>query len=89
MAYQPGQYIACSFMIMNGTSNTLLSVLMPTMMLKSIHRNKCWVPFQHILCCISAPEVEDISARQHRLSLRDYDRIVRIYEQSQKNDRLQ
>ena len=60
---------------MRRTDNTRLS--WPT------RPDKCWVPFQHILCSIASPEVEGTSARQYKLSKRDYDCIVRIYEQSE------
>ena len=102
VAYQPGQYVACTYdnewhighIIERSDANNDVEI---NFMRRSdnkrmswpTRRDKCWVPFQHILCSISAPEVEGISARQYKLSLHDYDRIVRIYERSQKNDRLQ
>ena len=96
VVYTPGPYVACKYddewhighiiersdangdvqiNFMRRTENTRLS--WPT------RPDKCWVPFQHILSIVAAPEVEGTSARQYKLSKRDYDCIVRIYEQSE------
>jgi len=38
-------------------------------------RNQCWVPFQDILCVISAPELQGHGGLQYKLSSTDYDGI--------------
>ena len=40
---------------------------------KSDKRRACWVPFQNIICCISAPEPQGQSARFYiyRLATKD------------------
>jgi len=40
--------------------------------------DRCWVPFQHILCRVDVPLVKVTSARQYKLSQQDYNRVVTL-----------
>ena len=92
-AYQPGQYVACTYdnvwhighIIERSDANNDVKINFMRRTDKRLswptRPDKCWVPFQHILCSIAAPEVEGTSARQYKLSQHDYDRIILIYEQ--------
>ena len=37
----------------------------------SVRKNACWVPFQNIVCLVSAPELQGQSARFYRLAAED------------------
>lgn len=41
----------------------------------------CWVPFQHVVCCIDVPEIYGRSARQYKLAEKDYDKIIALLPQ--------
>ena len=38
----------------------------------------CWVPFQHIICCVSAPGIYGRSARQYKLEQKDHENILSL-----------
>ena len=91
-AYQPGQYVACIYdnewhignIVERSDSNR--DVLINFMQRKEQirlswpqHEDKCWVPFQHILCTISVPLVDGLSARQYMLAKQDYDNIIHLF----------
>ena len=40
------------------------------------HDNQCWVPFQHILCTVTAPQLQGRSGWQYSLEKEDYGKIV-------------
>jgi hypothetical protein len=91
-AYQPGQYVACTYdsewhignIVERSDSNS--DVLINFMQRKDQnrlswpqHEDKCWVPFQHILCTIGVPLADGISARQYRIAMQDYTNIMYLY----------
>ena len=41
-------------------------------------KNECWIPFQNIVCLISAPELKGQSARLYKLSEQDTAQIKSI-----------
>ncbi len=46
-------------------------------------RDRCWVPLQHVLCLISAPELQGQSARFYKLSPSDDNRIQQSFSKFQ------
>lgn len=94
--YQPGRYVACTYdnewLIGNIVERSDLNkdLLIDFMQRKEATRllwplktDRCWVPFQHILCTIDVPLVEGSSARQYKLAQQDHDRIITLYNHSQ------
>jgi hypothetical protein len=92
VAYQPGRYVACTYdnewLIGNiversYSNNDLLINFMQrkeqTRLLWPRKADRCWVPFQHILCTVDVPLVEGSSARQYKLCQQDYDRIITLF----------
>lgn len=92
--YQPGRYVACTYdnewlignVVERSDSNN--DALINFMQRKEQTRlfwprkaDRCWVPFQHILCTVDVPLVEGSSARQYKLSQADYDRVIALYDQ--------
>jgi len=51
-----------------------------TRLLWARHTDRCWVPFQHILCTVDVPLVVGTSPRQYKLSQQDYSRVVTLYD---------
>ena len=83
---QPGQYVACMYdtlwyvgcitehseehndvlvNFMKHSNSELLSQPFAS------RQDKCWVPYQHIVCLVSAPELQGHSARFYKLKLED------------------
>jgi hypothetical protein len=94
--YQPGRYVACTYddewLIGNiversDLDNDLLVNFMQrkeeTRLLWPRKADRCWVPFQHMLCTVDVPLVEGSSARQYKLAQHDYERIIALYNHSQ------
>jgi len=92
ISYQPGQYVACIYdadwhignIVDRSDSNH--DVLVNFMLQKDNKRfawpsreDRCWIPFLHVLCNISSPEVEGASARQYKICEKDYDRVVYLF----------
>ena len=88
--YQPGQYIACTYDnewyigIIMGHSEEQNDVYVRFMTrAKNSNalswsedtRNECWVPFQDIICVVSAPEMQGHGGRQNRLTNKDVKNI--------------
>ena len=90
--FQPGKYIACIYdqqwhigiimkrseeendvyvKFMKRNSNDVLSWPQNT-------NDECWIPFQNVLCFISAPEPQGHSGRNYRISSSDKDLILSI-----------
>jgi len=91
-AYQPGLYIACVYDSDWHIGNIVerleanQDLLINFMQRKGnkglawpLREDKCWVPFMHVLCTVSVPQVEGASARQYRISDNDYDHIVHTF----------
>lgn len=87
-AYQPGQYVACvydsNWYLGNiiERSDTNHDVLVNFMQKQEsnrlswpLHQDSCWIPFLHILCMVSVPEMVSASARQYQISDNEYERI--------------
>ena len=88
--YQPGQYIACTYDnewyigIIMGHSEEQNDVYVRFMTRaknsnalswsEDTH-NECWVPFQDIICVVSAPEMQGHGGRQYRLTNKDVKNI--------------
>ena len=83
---QPGQYIACMYdrqwyiscitehseehsdILVNFTKHSSTGLLSwPS----ASRQDKCWVPYQHIICLASASELQGHSARFYKLKLED------------------
>ena len=90
--YQPGRFVACTYDNLWHIGNIAersdanRDLLINFMKRKEDTRlswprkaDKCWVPFLHMLCTVDVPMVEGTSARQYRLSARDFDRVVALY----------
>lgn len=87
--YQPGQYIACMYdnewFVANIVERSDEQEDVFVKFMKRVNttlswpaesrQHSCWVPFQHIICQINAPEIQGHSARQYRLSTADEERI--------------
>ena len=43
------------------------------------HHNQCWVPFQHILSTVTAPQLQGRSGQQYSPEKEDYNKINFIY----------
>ena len=78
--FQPGKYIACIYdqqwhiriiMKRSEKENDVLSWPQNT-------NDECWIPFQDVLCFISAPEHQGHSGRNYRISSSDKDLILSI-----------
>ena len=93
--YHPGQYVACTYdsewhignIVERSDSNS--DVLINFMQRKDQnrlswprHEDKCWVPFQHILCTIGVPLADGTSARQYRIVMKDYTNIMYLHNRS-------
>ena len=91
--YQPGQYIACTYDnewyigIIMGHSEEQNDVYVGFMTrAKNSNalswsedtRNECWVPFQDIICVVSAPEMQGHGGHQYRLTNKDVKNIIII-----------
>ena len=89
---KPGKYISCMYgkdwyvgsiaecsdeycdvfvNFMNQANTGLLS--WPT----SARKNACWVPFQNVICLVSAPEPQGQSARFYKLSPGDTELVLK------------
>ena len=42
-------------------------------------KNECWIPFQDIICLISAPQLHGQSGQQYKLSNSDYQHILAMH----------
>ena len=40
------------------------------------HENQCWVPFQHVLCTITAPHFQGRSGQQYAIEKEGYNKII-------------
>ena len=38
--------------------------------------NQCWVPFQHILCSVTAPQLQSRGGQQYSLEKEDYNKTI-------------
>ena len=90
-SYQPGRYVACTYDNLWHIGNIVersdanKDLLINFMEQKEDTRlswprkaDKCWVPFLHVLCTVDVPLAEGTSARQYRLSAKDFDHVVAI-----------
>jgi hypothetical protein len=93
-AYQPGQYVACTYdnqwhignVVERSQENKdlLINFMERREDVRLIwpHKaDKCWVPFIHMLCRVAVPLAEGSTARQYRLSQQDYDHVINLYSQ--------
>ena len=86
---QPGEYVACVYdrdwyvgcieersdencdvyvNFMHKTDGGLLSW-------PGVRKDTCWVPFQNVICFVSAPELKSLSARSYMLTYHDAAKI--------------
>jgi hypothetical protein len=87
---QPGQYVACIYdkewfvgciaERSDDESDVLINFMKhaSTGLLSwppASRKDQCWVPFQHVICLIDAPELQGHGARSYKLSMKDKEKI--------------
>jgi len=86
-AFQPGTYIACVYdnnwyigniVERSDTNSDVLVTFMKradTKLSWPRRDDKCWVPFQHIICTVDAPQPVSHAARQYEISAEELKRV--------------
>ena len=90
--YQPGQYVACIYdqdwyignVVEIAEEHDDVLVTFMTRRVSTLswppetRKDECWIPTQHIICHIDAPELQGRGARSYTLSAVDYDTVQRL-----------
>ena len=91
MDYQPGRYIACTYDAqwyigcIKDRSDEHGDILVSFMKRSAQNalswprqKDECWVPFQHVICRVNAPDVQSSDSRQYFLNSSDLDKVLSL-----------